>query len=136
MNRLLLVLLLALVGLGLVGGFLVVGGPGYARLERQDRERMRDLREIGEYYRCRATEGMEVVTRNCRNPVNPPEARDPATGDPYALRRTGPRSFEVCATFATEIEGKERIEFAPLQWDGQVGCLHYEGLNAEADWGF
>ncbi|MDF1728990.1 MAG: hypothetical protein P1U53_14710 [Sulfitobacter sp.] len=137
MNRILLALLLLLVGAGLVAGFLTVGGPGYARLEKQDAERMRDLHDLGAWHRCLATAGMQAdLPRDCPTPVATPDRTDPATGAPYLLRRTGPRSFEVCATFATRIAGEERIEFAQLRWDGQEGCLRYEGLNPDADWGF
>ena len=134
MNRLLLLGLLALIAGGLIGGFMVAGGPGYARMEAQDRQRARDLREWGQYHACRLRDQQESGARCVRENL-PPDRRDPETGEAYRFSRTDADSFEVCATFRTT--GTERApsyELLALDMDGSTGCLRYRRQGVNGDW--
>ncbi|MCZ4257877.1 hypothetical protein O4H53_20200 [Sulfitobacter sp. G21635-S1] len=138
MNRLLLVVLLAIVGGGLIAGFMVAGGPGYARMERYDNERAADLRTLGDYHRCvlereEDSEGSNAP-RYCSGFEQAPELTDPASGAPYRFTRLGPQAFKVCANFQTEAlrEASDR-RYSQLVFEGDEGCVIYgQGTGAEA----
>ncbi|QFT57300.1 hypothetical protein FIU94_00570 [Sulfitobacter sp. THAF37] len=132
MNRLLLIALVLIVGGGLVAGFSIVGGPQYARMERHDRERARDLRSLADYHRCvlaqqdRQADGASVPL--CSGYEQAPDLVDPATGAPYRYAETGPRSFRVCATFETDAQKRAATgPSASLVFDGDEGCVVYGG---------
>lgn len=85
-----------------VGGLLVTGAPSEQRLLRLDDERVGDLRQMSSTasYLWDAEQRLpgsaaELVDGQYLSRL--PE--DPASGQPYEYRITGPRAFEVCAVF-------------------------------------
>jgi hypothetical protein len=106
MNRALFALLITFVGAGIVGGLMVVGGPGYARMEKNDRQRVSDLRVLADHYRCTTAPAKTddgISLRYCGGPEALPTAVDPTTGAAYRYTKSGETFFEVCAMFQTEV---------------------------------
>lgn len=127
MNRVLMVGLIVIVSAALVGGFMVVGGPGYARLEKHDMARARDLQGLHGFLLCRNDDKVLPKTLEsegyCPNFSRQITLTDPVSGDPYIYRRLDDTSFEVCATFATNAQmGKGGFPSGALKFDGQIGC--------------
>ena len=126
MNKALLVALIVLVGAALVAGFSVVGGPGYARMERHDATRLRDLRALSDYHLCmidqKGPQAGDISVDRCAGYDTTSDRADPATSEPYAYTRLGPALFQICATFET----------APARLEGQRGCL-VSGAKARGD---
>lgn len=127
MNKALMVGLIAIVAGALIGGFMVVGGPGYARLEKQDMQRASDLQDLFRFLQCRSYEKVLPETladeEYCPDHVRLAATKDPATGDPYVYRRLDDQSFEICATFATEAQkGNSGYPYRALEFNGQIGC--------------
>jgi hypothetical protein len=124
------------VSLGMIGGFLAVGGPGYARMEKNDAQRTSDLRRLAEHYRCIAVEDVQdgISPRYCGGVIEKPDLRDPVTDTPYEYTSVDPLAFQVCATFETDQETAREARNRQLYFDGQVGCLRYRRASAGADW--
>lgn len=127
MNKALLLGLVVVVSVAMIGGFMVVGGPGYARMEKQDAKRARDLQDLFRYLECRSEDKVLPQTLDdeeyCPTTVVLSSTADPVTGDPYAYRRLDDRHFEVCATFATEAQKDKRgYPYNSLKFEGQTGC--------------
>lgn len=122
MNRLLLIVMLLIVGGAVIGGLLVVGGPGQARMEVRDRERLSDLRRLGEHERCKAIAEAGGVSERCQIVSDIGDLRDPLTEEPYVVRAPDDATFEVCAEL--ESDPKKLIN-SRLQIDGQTACLRY-----------
>lgn len=138
MTRVFLVLLLLVVGAGLTAGFLVVGGPKQARMEKADRERVNDLRRLGRYYRCQDLDG-DTGTRTeqtgCAVQTTKPEVVDPVTGAAYIFRRVAADTFEICATFQTDISAQgSPVRAEDIVLSGQEGCLRYQRREADGIW--
>ena len=135
MNGLLLAGLLALVGAGLIAGFMAVGGPGYARMERNDAERTRDLRKLTDFYMCALQqinpEAGGTATDRCLGYEQIPDVKDPVTQEPYRYTRLGDNAFKVCATFQTSSEEREPTRYDFLTFEGHEGCVLY-GSDAAA----
>ena len=136
MNKLLFAGAVILVTVALVGGFMVVGGPGQARLEKQDKERVSDLKRIHRYLECNqkveTPDPLPVALDDktyCAGFYGSINSRedltDPATGAPYVYRRISGRDFEICAQFATDIVGNDgRLGNAYFQREnGNIWCL-------------
>jgi hypothetical protein len=112
--------LLVLGALG--GGFYLIGPPSEERARRLDARREMDLQ------RLRLAADL-YWTRNSRLPMSLDElakeagtdiyARDPETGQPYTYVVKGSDSYELCAEFTRESEG--RGEF----WSHGVGRRCY-----------
>lgn len=127
MNRLLLAGMVVLVTGALIAGFVVVGGPGYARLEKADVQRAQDLQRLHAYLQCGHEDTILPETLDeddyCPSYAGDITTTDPATGEAYAYRRISDRSFEICATFATDPQTvKREYNFQSLTFEGQVGC--------------
>lgn len=86
-----------------IGAFFIAGSPFTQRLIKIDLQRVSNLQEIQSqivfgYWQPKKTLPPSLdVLRNEISGFIPP--RDPATGNPYEYRVTGPLSFELCATF-------------------------------------
>ncbi len=136
MNRLLLALLIAGVGAGLIAGFMAVGGPGYARKERNDETRASDLRILGAYYRCQGDgfhDDSTVVDR-CNGQGRKPDPVDPVTGAAYVvIGPTGTR-LEICAEFETRKLMGRTNGLSALFFDGQTGCVRYARKDPTDSW--
>ena len=100
---LLAVLVLAIVVAAIVGGLLIVGSPGEARLQRLDDRRVSDLRQL--------SSAVNVYwTRNRQLPVSLDAALpglsgstpplDPGTGQRYTYRAIEGDRYELCAVFS------------------------------------
>ena len=97
------------VGTALIAGFIVVGPPMKARLERLDDQRVQDLRSISSSIASYAAghHSLPDVLGSMRanGDIDAASVRDPVTRAPYEYRRTGARSYELCAVFATAAGG-------------------------------
>lgn len=94
----------ALVGVGIIAGFLAAGSPQRARQVALDRERVRNLGEI-ERQLERSSRDATAPLRLETNIVGTREdgtsiAKDPVTGEPYGYQRLGPTRYRICATFS------------------------------------
>lgn len=138
MNKALFPLAVAFIVVGLVGGFMIVGGPEYARMERHDQQRAQDLRMLGQYYRCQPEVYHPRVTapNRCERQRTKPTALDPVTGAEYQFALVDADTFEVCAEFQTDAE-QRRIERARrpngFSFEGQRGCMRYNRTSAGED---
>lgn len=122
MNRLLLAVMLLVVGGAVIGGLLAVGGPGQARMEQRDRERLADLRRLGEHERCKAIAAAGGASDRCRIVSSVEELRDPLTDEAYVVRTPDDATFEVCATLES---APDRLGRIGMHIDGQLACLRY-----------
>lgn len=100
-------------------GIWTVGGPGQARAERRDQQRMNDLQGLAHHLICLHGEGLGSDDTSPGCP--PPERRtDPLTGAPYRVETASSALARVCAEFETRL---------PRQWHGwadfdrDTGCL-------------
>lgn len=133
MNRLILLVAVALVTGAVVAGLSVTGGPEYARMQANDLTRLSDLRGFGAQERCRAILAAGSDTPRCEDFVSDHDWRDPATEEPYLRRDLPDGGFEVCAMVETDpADLGARIE-RDLVVDGQTVCLRYRKIAA-ADW--
>lgn len=97
----------------------VMGPPSAQREAKLDRKRTADLerivRAVREHAQQHDTLPPDLATL-ARKPGRRLPLADPQDGTPYAYEATGPRSFRLCAVFATDtaktIEGAE-------SWNGE-----------------
>ncbi len=136
MNRLLFSLLIVFVGAGIIGGFMVVGGPGQARMERNDETRVSDLRRLGHYYSCQRDAWQQdgISPNRCNGQGQKPELVDPVTDGPYRVAGPSETMFEICATFETDVQKRRPTGYAGLFFDGQTGCIRYTRNDPTAEW--
>jgi len=140
-NRLLFVASAVLVCGAVIAALMVVGGPGFARMEKNDSKRAQDLRRLGEYYRCNLPVDLafgdsdpQINPERCHGHRRKPDARDPATDAEYRFTRSGPDSFEVCATFETDSQNTQQYPYQMITFEGKNGCLTYTRNAAGMDW--
>lgn len=91
--------------LTVVGGFLIIGSPGSARLYRFDDQRVNDLTnlqyQIVNYWQTK--EKLPATLAELKDPFSGNYIPvDPDTGASYRYVVKGPLSFSLCATFAKE----------------------------------
>ena len=112
-------LALIAVAAGVIGlGVWTVGGPGQARAERRDQERMADLSTLARHQACLQRQGLEPDDRSDRCPGGAPRT-DPLSGDPYQVETAD--GLRVCARFETPLPRQrwgDRDDFDP-----DTGCL-------------
>lgn len=93
-----------------VAGFLEVGGPGQARRENADSERVTSLVALAGAIRQYFAKNSALPTKPSQAfsaaYVSPEDQVDPVTGAPYEYRIIDKRHFELCASFQTD-ESKE-----------------------------
>jgi hypothetical protein len=84
----------------IAAGLFVIGGPGEARLEKLDGERLDDLRRIrGAVERAgRIPDAMDSLV--AAGHLSRDDLIDPATGARYGYRVLTDSTYELCATFA------------------------------------
>jgi hypothetical protein len=92
----------------ILAGFLIVGTPAQARLERFDAQKVQDLENIQSqvvnYWQ--AKEKLPATLDDLNNPLSyGPLPLDPQTGSSYEYSATGAHSFELCASFNAESRG-------------------------------
>lgn len=99
----------AVVALVLGAAVLVLDSPGEERRRRLDERRVRDLREIAgavdAYWTREEALPPDLGTLAGWQGLEAPSA-DPVTEEPYRYRATGETTYELCATFATEVPGR------------------------------
>lgn len=134
MNRALFVAAVALTLAALVWGVSIVGGPAYARMEKNDNTRIRDLGRLGEYYRCVKiwqAGGEDTASRSycSQGESPPPDLRDPLTDVTYAYSESDPERFQICATFeiGQDVRPQRRAALESIVFDGKTGCVKYVG---------
>lgn len=89
------------VGLGIVGGFWVLGTPGRQRAMASDRQRLQDIATIAQSLHQNYLE--QTDTYQLPDTLPTAKARvDPLTGEPYTYQRLGDRTFHLCASFDTD----------------------------------
>lgn len=124
------------------GGIAMTGSPGVERVRQLDARRVDDVRLIQREamrlsYGPGWTDPTVPLTQTAplpaslddiaRQAVNVrPRIADPATGQPYEYRVTGPTTFEVCAVF-----GQPRDEVRDVAWNHGAGrhCWNFDGSN-------
>jgi len=130
MNRILLIGFCLTVGVAIVGGLWVVGGPKYARMVEQDRQRVFDLNALADQIACagdptwNAPESLAEMTP-CRGRRGASQ-HDPVTKEPYRYTKLNLNSFEVCAELALDPKTARRI--LPFKDDlilrgGNIVCI-------------
>ncbi|UOA31178.1 hypothetical protein DSM110093_00940 [Sulfitobacter sp. DSM 110093] len=127
MNKLLFVAVIAVVSGAVVSGLAVVGGPGQARAEKRDDQRIADLHRIADAIICDAGDG-RAFSRACRSAA---DATDPQTGAAYEVTQ-GEDAFQVCARF--ELAQAESSMRDALHFDGARGCLRYQLAQPSKQW--
>jgi hypothetical protein len=130
MNRVLLIGFCLMVAVAIGAGLWVVGGPGYARMVEQDRQRVSDLRALADRIACKGQSERELPESLEDVPPCPgyqdAQQHDPVTKEPYGYTRLDPNTFEVCAELALDPETARRI--LPIKDDlilrgGNIVCI-------------
>jgi hypothetical protein len=138
MNRVLLIGFCLMVAVAIGAGLWVVGGPGYARMVEQDRQRLSDLGELAERIACKGQperelpESLEDVAP-CPG-YQDAQQHDPVTKEPYGYTRLDPNSFEVCAELAIDPENARRtLSYRNdlILRDGNMVCIKRQRLDVE-----
>jgi len=83
-------------------GLIVTGGPSGGRMQKRDKERMKDLRELVEFVHCISDEKGNKLpetlepNRKCHRNI---QLNDPFTDKPYSYTRLSDKKFSICAEF-------------------------------------
>jgi hypothetical protein len=138
MNRVLLIGFCLMVAVAIGAGLWVVGGPGYARMVEQDRQRLSDLNALADRIACKGQserelpESLEDVAPCPGYQVS--NQHDPVTKEPYGYTRLDPNTFEVCAELAIDPETARRtLSYRNdlILRDGNMVCLKRQRPVAE-----
>lgn len=111
----------------LVGGFLLIGGPGHQRDLRMDERRTSDLRTLQSAIEMHASTNHDVLPRTLDEVAKKPgmslSVRDPQSGAPYGYQQVDATHYKLCATFATDsAEQSGRGRWSPeMEWPHAVG---------------
>ena len=112
MNRVLLIGFCLMVAVAIGVGLWVVGGPGYARMVEQDRQRLSDLNALADRIACMGQPERELPESLADVAPCPgyqdAQQHDPVTKEPYSYTRLDPNSFEACAELAIDPETARR----------------------------
>jgi hypothetical protein len=138
MNRVLLIGFCLMVAVAIGAGLWVVGGPGYARMVEQDRQRVSDLDALADRIACKGQSERELPESLADVPPCPGymdvKQNDPVTKEPYSYTRLDPNSFEVCAELAIDPETARRTlpyRNDLILRDGNMVCLTRQRPVAE-----
>src|SRR3990167_3082505 len=87
----------------IIAGFFIIGTPQQIRKEKQDMIRVQDLQNIQwqvvNFWQQK--EKLPVSLAEMNDPLSGAQIPvDPQTKQPYEFKATGPRAFQLCATFA------------------------------------
>ena len=110
------------VALAVAAGLFINGGPGRARKEGRDDDRLRQLQQISANIRCQAEALGRVpdapqTTDLCPTPF---ALQNPETGEAYTYIRVDDRNWRLCAAF--ELPARIRTRDG-AQFDAGHGCL-------------
>ena len=106
-----------------VGGFVIVGSPGEARLRRIDDRRVTDLEDLQraiDVYRTRTGTTPATLEALVQAKVRQALPADPVTGQSYEYSTRGDSTFELCATFDRASATESAHGDAPL-WSHGAG---------------
>ncbi|SFS38312.1 hypothetical protein SAMN04488040_0116 [Sulfitobacter marinus] len=140
MNRVLLIGFCLMVAVAIGAGLWVVGGPGYARMVEQDRQRVSDLGTLADRIACKGQserklpESLEDVAP-CPG-YQDSNQHDPVTNEPYRYTKLNLNSFEVCAELALDPKTPRRI--LPFKNDlilrgGNIVCIARHEDDTQSD---
>ena len=118
-------LFVALVVVGLIGGFVAVGGPGQGAAERRDDRRVTDLDQLGGYVDCLARLNNDTLPATMpyhADCVGGRRLADPRTGAPYRYKKIAATTFHVCAEFEAPRRSRMTPERNP-NLDVASGCM-------------
>lgn len=120
----------AVVAATVVAAIVVMGSPSAQREAKLDARRAADLARIGSAV-DRWVERHDAMPPDLATLAAGPGARlavaDPVTGAPYAYNVTGSRSYELCATFATDTAQSGDVTGWPGEaWSHDVGPQCFE----------
>ncbi|MDR5653435.1 hypothetical protein [Ruixingdingia sedimenti] len=120
-DRLTLWLFVALLAAAVVLGLVASGGPGTARAERRDSERMMNLRGLAGHVQCVAN----AAGGRLPEAIHPDPAcnqdivlNDPFDGTPYRYERSSDTSFRLCAGFE-----RPQVLRPNRDFEASSGCL-------------
>jgi len=118
-----LYLICALALTAIVAGLLSVGGPGSARMDERDAERVRDLQELRYFVECIAAstdgtvpdslDGSDICTRDLNR-------ADPLTDTYYSYERLSDTAYRLCADFENPARA---AEYFAIPLDSESGCV-------------
>ena len=123
-----------LVAVAIIFGLWSIGGPGAAKMQRMDDQRISDLQNL-QYqiiYYWQGKQKLPVVLTDLADPTRGVYIPiDPETGEQYAYKRTGELNFELCAKFSKEYKMSSGSSVPPYEtkpiglaagsWDHPVG---------------
>jgi len=114
-----------------VAGLVISGGPGRARQEHADEQRVSDLGQIETriqaFYANRHR--LPVDGKEAFSMFGPERTTDPETKRPYEYRVVDKTHFELCATFDLDYKA-DRSDYYGGDWDAEYGSdfsLHKAG---------
>ncbi|KKW35863.1 hypothetical protein A2852_02530 [Candidatus Adlerbacteria bacterium RIFCSPHIGHO2_01_FULL_54_23] len=108
-----------LVLVAIVAGFFIVGTPQQQRLYRFDEQKIADLQQIQSQvvYYWQQKQKLPAALTDLQDPLSYfTLPRDPQ-GEEYKYRATGPRAFELCATFNKESRNSNSAA-KPVMYNG------------------
>jgi len=121
-----------------IWGLSIAGGPDYARMQDNDRQRALHLRDLVHYIACEETdaaqglqpsEGISLVPQRCGAGADVrPDLRDPVTDQPYTITQRDDGTLKACAIFEIGNAGFEGQRYGPankIAFDGKTGCMTY-----------
>ena len=130
------VILASVVSFGILSavstGLVVVAGP-VARIHRLDEQRVRDLQVITDtihsYYGSHGSlpESLGMLWQSAGSEFL--RLRDPATDAPYGYATTTSTGYELCASFATSLDGRNGgLARLSVSWDHNAGrqCFDFD----------
>ncbi len=119
----------AIIALGIIAGFFIIGSPAEQRARRFDERRISDLQflqvQIVDYWRRQ--EKLPQSLEDLQNDVvNFELPSDPVSGQPYDYKVKDDLTFELCANFALASEERGMAKFNQ-QWQHPAGyyCFSY-----------
>jgi hypothetical protein len=138
MNRVLLIGFCLMVAVAIGAGLWVVGGPGYARMVEQDRQRLSDLNALADRIACKGQSERELPESLAYVAPCPryqdAKQHDPVTKESYSYTRLDANSFEVCAELAIDPETARRTlpyRNDLILRDGNMVCIKRQRPVAE-----
>jgi hypothetical protein len=105
-----------------------IGGPEATRMERRDRIRLDQIREVARALICHTEGGgaepaaLGGVSGACLSPDRAAQLVDPLTGAAYGIARPSPGVVRVCAGFEAAAR-LGRTDWADPPFDRESGCV-------------
>lgn len=126
----------AVVAVGIVGGFFLLGSPIEQRRIRSDQQRLQHLYAISEdiYMQAMRSQDLDEAVTLPTDLSDTLRTTDPISEEPYVYRPLGGTQYELCATFATDSSLRRfQDEETPEQnfWSHPAGehCFQMDALK-------